>query len=100
MKKYEYRCNRCMIIEDRLLHGGVEPLCSVACSKCGGLAIRLPVSGSIECVFFRYRENEDRLHLLSSRSRTSTVRIKGLHLAVQPFLFDSIHKGQILFFFR
>jgi hypothetical protein len=53
MKKYEYRCNRCMIIEDRWLRGGVEPLCSVACSKCGGLAIRLPVSSSIECVFLQ-----------------------------------------------
>jgi hypothetical protein len=60
MKKYEYRCNRCMILEDRWLHGGVEPLCSVACSKCGGLAIRLPVSGSIDCVFFKMHETASR----------------------------------------
>jgi hypothetical protein len=51
MEKHEYRCNRCLIIEDRWLSGGLKPLCSVACSKCGGLAIRMPVSESIDNLF-------------------------------------------------
>jgi hypothetical protein len=51
LKKHEYRCNRCLIIENRLLSEGIKPLCSVACSKCGGLAIRLPVSESIDKLF-------------------------------------------------
>jgi len=51
LKKHEYRCNRCLIVEERWLSGGLKPLCSVACSKCGGLAIRMPVSESIDKLF-------------------------------------------------
>jgi hypothetical protein len=51
MKIYQYRCNRCMILEERLLSGGQGPLCTVPCPKCGGLAIRLPTSASMEKIF-------------------------------------------------
>jgi hypothetical protein len=51
LEKHEYRCNRCLIIENKWHAGGLKPLSSVACSKCGGLAIRMPVSESIDNLF-------------------------------------------------
>jgi hypothetical protein len=51
MKKYEYRCNRCLIIEERWLFNSKKPSDSVPCHKCGSLAIRLPWSKSIDKVF-------------------------------------------------
>jgi hypothetical protein len=44
MKKIEYRCNKCLIIEERFLPNFQEPQNTAACHKCGGLAIRLPLS--------------------------------------------------------
>lgn len=57
MKKHEYRCNRCLIIENKWISEGLKPLCSVACSKCGGLAIKLPVSESIDNPFKEIVQN-------------------------------------------
>jgi hypothetical protein len=57
LKKHEYRCNRCMVIENRMLADGLRPLCSVTCTKCGGLAIRLPVSESIDKLFEEIGQN-------------------------------------------
>ena len=44
MKKIEYRCNRCLIIEERFLLNSQKPDNTAACHKCGGLAIRLPLN--------------------------------------------------------
>ena len=41
MKKYEYRCDRCMIIEERWVLYSDKPSNRVLCDKCGGLALRL-----------------------------------------------------------
>jgi len=51
MNKYEYRCNRCLIIEERWHFNSKKPTDSLPCHKCGGLAIRLPWSKSIDKVF-------------------------------------------------
>jgi hypothetical protein len=51
MKKHQYRCNRCLIIEERVLWAGMAPLSSVPCSRCGGLAIRLPAAESVAQLF-------------------------------------------------
>ncbi len=51
MQKHQYRCNRCLIIEERALWAGMSPLSSVPCSRCGGLAIRLPANESIAHLF-------------------------------------------------
>jgi len=42
MNRYQYRCNRCLIIEDEWVHNGNLPSNSVPCHKCGGVANRLP----------------------------------------------------------
>jgi NMD protein affecting ribosome stability and mRNA decay len=42
MKKYEYRCDRCLIIEEKWILHSDKPFNSVLCHKCGGLALRLP----------------------------------------------------------
>jgi rRNA maturation endonuclease Nob1 len=42
MNKYEYRCNRCLIIEERWLFNNEKPRNTTFCQKCGGLAIRHP----------------------------------------------------------
>ena len=57
LKKHEYRCNRCLIIENKWISEGLKPLCSIACSKCGGLAIKLPVSDSIDNLFKEIVQN-------------------------------------------
>ncbi len=51
MKKYEYRCDRCMIIEERWIRYSDKPSNRVLCHKCGGLALRLPWPKSQEDVF-------------------------------------------------
>jgi hypothetical protein len=51
VKKHQYRCNRCLTIEDRVLREELAPLCSVPCSRCGGLAIKLPVAESVAALF-------------------------------------------------
>ena len=43
MKKIEYRCNRCLRIEEKWFPKSQKPTNSVPCHKCGGLAIRLPL---------------------------------------------------------
>lgn len=48
MTKYEYRCNRCLIIEEKWYSKSYDPSVSVTCQKCGGLAFRIPWSKSIE----------------------------------------------------
>jgi hypothetical protein len=51
MKKFEYRCNRCLIIEDRWLFNSEKPTNSIPCHKCGELAIRLPLEKWKDNVF-------------------------------------------------
>jgi len=51
MSKYEYRCSRCLIIEERWLSNSKKPTNSIPCPKCGGLTIRLPWSRVIDKVF-------------------------------------------------
>jgi hypothetical protein len=51
VKKHQYRCNRCLIIENRVLREGLVPLCSVPCPQCGGLALKLPVGESVAALF-------------------------------------------------
>ena len=42
MKKYEYRCDECMIIEERWILYAGNPPNSIFCHKCDGLALRHP----------------------------------------------------------
>jgi len=51
MKKLEYRCNRCLIIEETWVTNSAKQFNSVPCHKCGGLAIRIPWSKSKDRVF-------------------------------------------------
>ncbi|UCD81905.1 MAG: hypothetical protein JSW26_10900 [Desulfobacterales bacterium] len=51
MNKYEYRCNRCLIIEEKYYYSSKDPSISVPCQKCGGLALRIPWSESIDYIF-------------------------------------------------
>lgn len=44
MKKFEYRCSRCLIIEERWTTNSENHIISVPCHKCGGLALRIPWS--------------------------------------------------------
>lgn len=48
MTKYEYRCNRCLIIQEKWYSKTYDPSVSVPCQKCGGLALRIPWSQSNE----------------------------------------------------
>ena len=50
MKKYEYRCERCMIIEERWVLHSDKPSNRVLCHKCNGLASRLSWQKSQEDV--------------------------------------------------
>jgi 3-methyladenine DNA glycosylase AlkC len=51
MNKIEYRCNRCLVIEERWLLKSNKSFNSIPCHKCEGLALRLPWSKSIDKVF-------------------------------------------------
>jgi hypothetical protein len=51
MKRIEYRCNRCLIIEERWAANSEKQLNSVPCHKCGGLALRIPWSESKDRIF-------------------------------------------------
>ena len=51
MNKYEYRCDRCLIIEEKWLRNSNRPSNNVPCHKCGGLAFRIPWVKSKEDVF-------------------------------------------------
>ena len=57
MNKYEYRCSRCFIIEERWLLNSKKLTNSIRCHKCGGLAIRLPWSKLIDKVFVDFEKN-------------------------------------------
>ena len=59
MNKYEYRCNRCLVIEERWLLNSNKPSNSIPCHKCGGLALRLPWSKSKEDVFEDFTKQRD-----------------------------------------
>jgi hypothetical protein len=48
MQKAQYRCNRCLILEERTLFNDSAPLCAVPCPKCEGMAVLLPASSSME----------------------------------------------------
>ena len=50
MKKYEYRCDECMIVEERWILYAGNPLNSIFCHKCGGVALRHPQPKSKENV--------------------------------------------------
>jgi hypothetical protein len=59
MKKIEYRCNRCLIIEEKWYPSSSKPFHSIPCHKCGGLALRLPWSKHKEAVFKGFKEQRD-----------------------------------------
>ena len=59
MDKYEYRCNRCLIIEEKWILFSDKPSNSVPCHKCGGLALRIPWSKSKESVFDDFQKRQD-----------------------------------------
>jgi hypothetical protein len=51
MERYQYRCNKCLMLEERLFEEEKLPLCVIPCSRCGGLAIRVPASESMSKIF-------------------------------------------------
>ena len=59
MNKYEYRCNRCLIIEERWFTRFEKPLNSIPCHKCGGFAVRLPWEKWKKHVFKDYKKEQD-----------------------------------------
>lgn len=59
MTKYEYRCNRCLIIEEKWYSKSYDPADSVPCQKCGGLALRIPWSKLDEVTFENSEKNWD-----------------------------------------
>ena len=59
MKKCEYRCNRCLIIEERWYLRFEEPLNSIPCHKCDGLADRLPWQKRKAHIFEDYKKEQD-----------------------------------------
>ena len=59
MNKYEYRCNRCLVLEEKWLFKSNKPSNSIPCQKCGGLALRLPWSKSKEDVFKDFAKQTD-----------------------------------------
>jgi hypothetical protein len=61
----QYRCNRCLSVEDVNLKDLLEPGFIIPCSKCSGLAIKLPVSKPIENFF----GNHNKLGWLSKEGR-------------------------------
>ncbi len=56
MNKYEYRCNKCLVIEERWLLYFKKPTDSIPCPKCGRSAIRLPYSNLTDKVFDRVKK--------------------------------------------
>ena len=92
MKKHEYRCNRCLIIENKWISEGLKPLCSVACSKCGGLAIKLPVSESIDNLFKEIVQNPiDKSTLSIQGDRLGVIRI-GKIQSIQEYCSMSVRE--------
>lgn len=50
MKKLEYRCDRCLIIEEKWYLSSHDPTNRVLCHLCGGPALRIPLSESNESI--------------------------------------------------
>jgi len=48
MTKYEYKCKRCLIIEEKWSLNSNMPSDTVPCHKCGGSALRIPWSKTYE----------------------------------------------------
>ena len=59
MNKIEYRCNRCLVIEERWIVNSNRPFNSIPCYKCGGLALKLPWSKSKDAVFEDCTKQDD-----------------------------------------
>jgi hypothetical protein len=59
MKKIEYRCNRCLIIEEKWFLNSNKPFHSIPCHKCGGLALRLPWSKYKKAGFTDFTKQKD-----------------------------------------
>jgi hypothetical protein len=59
MNKIEYRCNRCLLIEERWLTNSNKHSNSIPCHKCGGLALKLPWSKSKREVFKDFTQQLD-----------------------------------------
>ena len=58
MKKIEYRCNRCLIIEEKFLLNSQKPNNTATCHKCGGLAIRIPFNKWKDKIFEDFAKNQ------------------------------------------
>jgi hypothetical protein len=43
MKKVDYRCNRCMIVESRWLSNTARSFEYITCSGCGGESVRIGI---------------------------------------------------------
>jgi len=56
MRKYEYRCERCMIIIERWVLYSGKPSNRVFGHKCDGLALRIPWLKSQEDVLADFRK--------------------------------------------
>jgi hypothetical protein len=57
MKKYEYRCDKCMIIEEIWILGTGKPSNYIFCYKCGSEALRHPCPKSQENVLKKIERN-------------------------------------------
>ena len=57
MKKYEYRCDKCMIIEERWILGTAKPSNYIFCYKCGSEALRHPCPKSQENILKKIERN-------------------------------------------
>ena len=68
MKKYEYRCDECMIIEERWILYAGNPPNSIFCHKCDSLALRHPRPKSKENV---YKKKIRTNSIVSGRDRRS-----------------------------
>ena len=68
MKKYEYRCDRCMTIEERWILYADKPPDSIFCHKCDGVALMHSRPKSKEKV---YEKKIKRNSKISGRDRRS-----------------------------
>ena len=58
MKKVDYRCYRCMIVESKWLLNNVKSADYIACNKCGGHSKRIStesVSSTDSAAFFKLK---------------------------------------------
>jgi len=60
MKKYEYRCNNCLLILEKMVLDSIKPLNSIPCQMCGGLALKLPWSESKDRIFDDFAKKPDK----------------------------------------